>query len=257
MKVVSWNVNGLRAVYKKGAWQEFLEKLPADVYCIQETKARPEQLPDELVNIEGYESYFNYHRKKKGYAGVALYIKKDFKTQEIIENFNENFDDDGRVIGAKFKEFTLLNVYFPNGGAGPEALEHKLEFYDAFLEFVSALKQSGESVLIAGDFNVAHEEIDLARPKENENSVGFLPEERAWFDALLAEGFVDLWRELNPEKVAYTWWSQRTRARERNVGWRIDYFVATADLLEKVVDVKIDDEILGSDHCPISLKLDI
>ncbi len=255
MKIVSWNVNGLRAVYKKGAWQEFLKKLPADVYCIQETKARPEQLPDELVNIKGYNSYFNYHRNKKGYAGVALYVKKDIEIKEIIENFNENFDADGRVIGARLKEFTLLNVYFPNGGAGPAALEHKLEFYDAFLEYVSSLKQNGESVLIAGDFNVAHEEIDLARPKENENSVGFLPEERAWFDALLAEGFVDIWRELNPEKIAYTWWSQRTRARERNVGWRIDYFVATADLLEKVVDVKIHDEILGSDHCPISMDL--
>ncbi len=228
----------------------------ADILCIQETKSRPEQLDKELLEPEGYKSFFNYPEHKKGYAGVALYIKENLQNYEIINDFSDKeFYTQGRLIGADFGDWVLLNLYFPNGGMGPEALEYKLDFFDRFLEYAKSLKDKGKSVIITGDFNVAHEEIDLARPKENENSVGFLPEERAWFDELLANGFVDIWREANPEKQEYTWWSMRTRARERNIGWRIDYFVISADLLPKVKSVKHHQNILGSDHCPISLDI--
>jgi len=257
MKIVSWNVNGLRALKKGGYWEDFLKKLPADIYCLQETKARPEQL-DDSFNIDGYKSFFNYPEHKKGYAGVALYIKSDLGDFDILRDFGpQDFYSQGRLIGADFGDWALLNVYFPNGGMGPEALAYKLEFYDHFLEFLLELKESGKSIIVTGDFNVAHEEIDLARPKENEGSVGFLPEERAWFDELLANGFVDIWREMNPEKQEYTWWSMRTRARERDVGWRIDYFVISAELLPKVKSVEHHQDILGSDHCPISLDIDL
>ncbi len=258
MKIVSWNLNGIRAVHRNGYWETFLSKLPADIYCFQETKARPEQLDEKLRDIDGYKSYFNYPAHKKGYAGVALYLKESLKNYKIIKDFGpEDFDTQGRLLGADFGSWTLLNLYFPNGGMGPEALKYKLQFYDYFLDFVLSLKDTGKNIIITGDFNVAHEEIDLARPKENEGSVGFLPEERAWMDALLASGFADVWREINPEKQEYSWWSMRTRARERNVGWRIDYFIVSDSLLPKVKSVQMHQEIFGSDHCPLSLDIDI
>ncbi len=260
MKIVSWNVNGLRAVYKNGYWDEFLKKLPADIYCIQETKARPEQLDEKLKNPKNYKSFFNFPEHKKGYAGVALYIHEKLKPSDdkIIYSVWDNFYDEGRIIGYKIKEdLYLFNVYFPNGGMSEEALQYKLDFYYKFLDYLVELRANNISVIVAGDFNVAHEEIDLARPKENEGSVGFLPEERAWFSELLDAGFIDVWRYFNPESVKYSWWSMRTRARERNVGWRIDYFVISEDLLSFVNSVQIHNEIYGSDHCPISLDINI
>ncbi len=258
MKIVSWNVNGIRAVHRNSFWDEFLSKLRADIYCIQETKAWPEQLSDEIKDIAGYTSYFNHHKEKKGYAGVALYITNDLKPEKIILGTgNEEFDKEGRVIGADFGKWALINTYFPNGGMNDEAWRKKIDFYYDFLEFTIKLKESGKSLILTGDFNVAHEEIDLARPKENEGSVGFRPEEREWFSELLHAGFVDVWRALNPDTQKYSWWSMRTRARERNIGWRIDYFLVSDDLFPFVKDSKIHNEIYGSDHCPISLDIDI
>ncbi len=258
MKIVSWNVNGIRAVHRNGYWSDFLNSTPADIYCFQETKAREEQLDDEIKNIRSYRSFFNYHKEKKGYAGVAIYLKDTFKNYNVLTGTgNQDFDKEGRIIGADFGSWALINTYFPNGGMNEEAWNRKLAFYDDYLEFVSGLLASGKSLILTGDFNVAHEEIDLARPKENEGSVGFLPEERAWFSELLANGFVDIWREFNPEKQKYTWWSMRTKARERNVGWRIDYFLISQDLLPFVKDVKIHNNIYGSDHCPMSIDINI
>jgi len=258
MKIVSWNVNGLRAVHRNGYWGEFLSALSSDIYCLQETKAWSEQIPDEIKQIPGYKSFFNYHKEKKGYAGVALYLKDDMEVKNLIYGTgHEDFDKEGRVIGADFGNWAIINTYFPNGGMSDEAWQRKLAFYDDFLEFAMNLKNSGKSLVLTGDFNVAHEEIDLARPQENEGSVGFRPEEREWFSELLALGFVDVWRELNPDTQKYSWWSMRTRARERNVGWRIDYFLVSEDLFAFVTDAKIHNEIYGSDHCPISLDLNI
>ncbi len=258
MKIVSWNVNGLRAVHKNGFWEKFLSKTPADIYCVQETKARPEQLTTDLRDIRGYKSYFNYPEHKKGYAGVALYIKNDLEPLQIINDFGpDDFYTQGRLLGTEFENFILLNLYFPNGGMGPEALQYKLQFYDYFLDFVLSLKEKDKSLIITGDFNVAHDKIDLARPKENEGSVGFLPEERAWLSELLANGFVDTWREMHPEKQEYTWWSLRTKARERNVGWRIDYFIVSLELMARLRNVEILSDIYGSDHCPVLLEIDL
>jgi len=258
MQIVSWNVNGIRAVHRNGYWEDFLSTLPADIYAFQETKAWPEQLPDDLREIPGYTSYFNHPKNRKGYAGVALYVKNELEPKNIITGTGtEEFDEEGRIIGAEFDEFTILNVYFPNGGMGPERLDYKLRFYDDFLDFVVKLKNEGKNVIVCGDFNVAHKEIDLKNPQNNQETSGFLPEEREWFSALLDAGFVDVWREKHPEQTKYTWWSMRFKARERNAGWRIDYFVVQDSLMHKITSVDIHNNIFGSDHCPISLGVSV
>ena len=258
MKIVSWNVNGIRAVHKNGYFDTFLKELPSDIICFQETKAREEQLSEEIRNIPGYTSYFNHHKEKKGYAGVAMYVKEGISYKNIIYGTgNEKFDIEGRIIGAEFENFVLLNIYFPNGGMGPDRLDFKLRFYDDFLQYIENLRANGKSIIFTGDLNVAHEEIDLKHPKANENTSGFLPEERAWFDELMHLGYIDIWRHLHPNEIKYSWWNQRFRARQTNAGWRIDYFIITPDLLPFVKDAEIHNEIFGSDHCPVSLTLNI
>ena len=254
-KIISWNVNGLRATHKNGYFLPFVEKEKPDILCLQETKADPEQLPAEVRNPNGYFSYFSNSKVKKGYSGVALYSKIKPKKVEYGMGIPK-FDDEGRILIAYYKDFVLLNVYFPNGGGGPARLKYKLDFYDEFLKFIDKLKKSGEKVIFCGDVNTAHEAIDLARPKENEENTGFLPEERAWIDEVVAHGYTDVFRYLYPEKKdTYTYWDMKTFARDRNVGWRIDYFFITPDLLPKVKDMKTLSEVYGSDHCPISLEL--
>lgn len=254
MRIVSWNVNGLRSLYNQGNWA-WIDEYQPDILCLQEIKAEEGQLPDDVRAPAGYFSYFNSSKERKGYSGVALYTKTEPK-EVLYDVLPERFNTQGRLIEAVFEDFVLLNVYFPNGGGGPEKLSYKLAFYDAFLEHVKKLKQSGKSVIFCGDVNVAHEEIDIARPKENENHVGFLPEERAWMDEVVAEGFIDTFRNLHPDKKnAYTYWDQKTRARDRNIGWRIDYFFVTPDISADVKRSEILSDIYGSDHCPIELTL--
>ncbi|KXS44264.1 MAG: exodeoxyribonuclease III [Methanolobus sp. T82-4] len=254
MNIISWNVNGIRAVQKKG-FVEWLQKEQPDILCVQETKAQKQQLKDELINIDGYNSYFS-SAERKGYSGVAIYSKNE--PESIRCGFGiEKFDREGRTLIADYGDFVLFNTYFPNGKASSERLDYKMEFYDAFLEYADTLKGKGRKLIICGDVNTAHREIDLARPKENEKVSGFLPEEREWIDKLLSHGYVDTFRHFNKEPEQYAWWSMRTRARERNVGWRIDYFYASENAMGNITDSYIMPDVTGSDHCPIGLELDI
>ncbi len=255
MKIISWNVNGIRSWCKKGYFDWFLNESP-DIFCIQETKAHPEQL-DELYRMPpGYFSYFDHSKVRKGYSGVATYTKTKPERVEYAIG-NPALDQEGRFTGLHFKDFLLCNVYFPNGGGGPERLAYKLKYYDAFLYYIELARKKGEPVVFCGDINTAHKEIDLARPKENKNNTGFLEIERAWIDKVIAAGYVDTFRFLNPyKKGAYTYWDMKTFARERNVGWRIDYFFVSKEIISNVKSSTIMDSILGSDHCPIMLTMD-
>ncbi len=254
IRIISWNVNGIRAVHKKGFLDWFNEEKP-DILCIQETKARREQLPKALLETDGYYNYFA-SAEKKGYSGVALYTNRE--PDDIKCGFGiEKFDNEGRTQIADFGDFVLFNIYFPNGKASAERLDYKMEFYDAFLEYANTLKSRGKKIIVCGDVNTAHKEIDLARPKENEKISGFLPEERAWIDKLLDSGYVDTFRMFNTEPDNYTWWSLRTRARERNVGWRLDYFFVSENAKDNIKDSFILSDVMGSDHCPIGIDLEI
>lgn len=253
MRIISWNVNGLRAIHKKDSFSWLIKESP-EIFCLQEVKATPDQLPTEVRNPKGYFSYFNSPDIKKGYSGVALYTKKE--PINIIYGMKDGQSDpEGRIVGGEFKDFFLLTVYFPNGGGGPERLAYKLKFYDEFLIFIEKLRKQ-KPVIFCGDVNTAHKEVDLARPKENEGNTGFLPEERAWIDKVISRGYVDTFREQHPNDVgAYTYWDMKTYARDRNVGWRIDYFFVATELLAKVENNLILSDIFGSDHCPITLEL--
>ncbi len=254
MKLVSWNVNGLRAQAKKG-FLNWLYESGADVVGLQETKAEPVQLPEEVRTPKGYFAYFSHPKVKKGYSGVALYSK--VKPDKVEYGIGlPGMDDEGRVIIGHFGDLVLLNVYFPNGGGGPERLKYKLDFYDAFLEYIEKLRKKGKKIIFCGDVNTAHEAIDLARPKANEKNTGFLPEERAWIDEVINHGYIDTFRHFYPTKEgAYSYWDMKTAARERNVGWRIDYFFIANELLPRLKSAGIASHIYGSDHCPIWIEL--
>lgn len=245
-------MNGIRAAVKKGFF-DWLEKESPDLLCLQETKARPEVLDDRLIHPDGYQSVWN-SAERKGYSGVAVFSKKKLKNVHFGMGI-ERFDVEGRIIRVELKGFDLLNVYFPNGTSGPERLQYKMDFYDAFLDHCEALRAEGKKLVITGDVNTAHKAIDLKNPKANAKNSGFLPEERAWVDKWIAHGYVDTFRLLHPEPDQYTWWTYRANARERNIGWRIDYFIVTEDLAKKVNDSFIRPEVMGSDHCPIGLDI--
>lgn len=251
-KLFSWNVNGLRAVAKKGFCQ-WMQQEDADLVCLQEIKAEPDQLSSELRNPAGYYSYF-CTGMRKGYSGVALYSKTE-PLRVTTQLGVERFDTEGRTLIAEYPEFTLINCYFPNGKASAERLQYKLNFYEAFLDYTDGLKAEGRHLVICGDLNTAHQPLDLARPKANEKVSGFLPEERALLDQMAAAGYLDTFRMFCSDGQYYTWWDLKSRARERNVGWRIDYFWVSASLAANVQEASICSEITGSDHCPISLKL--
>lgn len=261
MRIICWNVNGLRANVKKGGFDWFLQESP-DFFCLQETKAHPEQLEEEIRNPIGYYSYFDHSKLKKGYSGVAIYTK--IKPDKVEYGLGiEEFDVEGRFLAIFYstdlikRKFILINCYFPNGGGGPERLDYKMRFYDEFLKYINKYRKLGFEIVFCGDVNTAHEEIDLARPKENEKNTGFLPQERAWLDKVIQDGYIDIFRQQNPTKIhAYTWWDMKTFARERNIGWRIDYFFISAGLLPKVKKTRIINMIYGSDHCPIELILE-
>lgn len=254
MKIFSWNVNGIRAVHRKGAWAEFLALEP-DIVGLQETKAHPEQLTQDLLEPLGYKSYFSSCKIKKGYSGVAIYTKTEPLNVEYGMGI-ERFDQEGRIITTYYEDFVLLNVYFPNGGGGPVRLAYKMDFYEAFLKHVKELRADGHKVIFCGDVNTAHTEIDLARPKANEKNTGFLPQERSWMDEVVTAEFTDTFRYYNPDKVdQYSYWDMKTRARDRNVGWRIDYFFVAPEVLPHLKKAEIHQSVLGSDHCPISIDL--
>ncbi len=257
MRLVSWNVNGLRAVERKGCFNKVFDLAP-DLLLIQETKASEDQLSEEVRNIQGFHSYFAAPTLRKGYSGVALYTKAKPLRVEYALGGPDHLDSEGRLIVAHFERFTLLNVYFPNGGQGPHRLAYKLEYYDAFLKYIEYIRTVQPNVIFAGDVNTAHKEIDLARPKENETNTGFLPVERAWLDAVTRAGYIDTFRYFYPKKKdSYTYWDMKTRARDRNVGWRIDYFFVSPALTTKLNGASIHAEIEGSDHCPISLDVEL
>jgi exodeoxyribonuclease-3 len=257
INIVSWNVNGLRAAGRKG-FSEWIGKGEYDIVCLQETKLQNvDQLPDELQGPDGYFSYFHCATERKGYSGTAIYTKDEPRVVRTHFGDESLLSKEGRVIEMEFPEFTLLNIYFPNGGASEERLDFKLKFYGEFLLHVSALVSEGKRVVFCGDVNTAHNEIDLARPKENEKHTGFLRIERDWMDRLEPTGFIDTFRMLHPETVAYTWWDMKTWARQRNVGWRLDYFFVSENLKNAVKDAFVLSDIEGSDHCPVGVTLSV
>ena len=252
LKLFSWNVNGIRASVKKGI-VEWITKEQPDIFCTQETKAQFHQLPESITNIPGYTSYWN-SAEKPGYSGVSIHTKSRPENHENGMGVEE-FDQEGRTLMMKFQNFTLYNVYFPNGQSKEERLKYKLEFYDEFLKKILKKKEDGEKIVICGDFNTAHHEIDLARPKENIKNSGFLPIEREWLDQLVDSGFIDCFREFSQESGNYTFWDTKTRARDRNIGWRIDYFFIDEQLKSNLASAEIMNEVYGSDHCPIAIEL--
>ncbi|MEK7094784.1 MAG: exodeoxyribonuclease III [Patescibacteria group bacterium] len=251
--ILSWNVNGVRAVEKKG-FVKWLESEPADIVCVQETKAQMNQLSDKLLHPNGYESYWN-SAERKGYSGVGLYTKPS--PIMVVSNFgNPVLDGEGRILMAEYDDFILFNVYFPNGGQGPERLKFKLKFYDEFLKLAEQWRKK-KPIIICGDVNTAHTEDDLARPKENEKTSGFLPVERKWLDELTAAEYIDTFRLFTKGNGHYSWWDMKSHARSRNVGWRLDYFWVSDDLVPHVKKATIESEIDGSDHCPVGLTVTI
>ncbi len=252
LKLLSWNVNGLRAVHKKGFLDWFKQADP-HVLCLQETKLSPEQAPPEVKQVDQYDVHF-CSGERKGYSGVALFTK--LKPESVQTGFGvTEFDTEGRIIIADYKHFVLFNIYFPNGKQSAERLDYKMRFYDAFLDRAERLKAQGRNIVVCGDVNTAHKEIDLARPKENQKVSGFLPEERAWMDKFVSHGYVDTFRIFNAQPGQYTWWDQLTRARERNVGWRIDYFFVNEGFKKQIAGAYILPEVMGSDHCPVGLDV--
>jgi exodeoxyribonuclease-3 len=252
IRILCWNVNGIRAIDRKGFLPWFYQERP-DILCLQEIKAQPGEIPSSIENPKGYFAYWSIPQRK-GYSGVAT-LSKEKPIQVNTSLNNEKIDIEGRVIISRYPQLTLFNVYFPNGKSSAERLRYKMDFYNKFLAFLDPLQKKGERLVICGDFNTAHEEIDLARPRENMEISGFLPMERAWMDEIMAHGFVDSFRYFNKEPNNYTWWSMRTHARERNVGWRIDYILVSKNMLDSVTKASILPQVMGSDHCPLEIKL--
>lgn len=262
MRITSWNINGIRSVLNKGFY-EWVKKDNPDVFCLQEVKAFETQLPTDFrYHMQDYNQIW-HAGEKPGYSWVATFYKKTLKLLSSKSKFDEveHFHEEGRVIETKFEHFTLLNMYFPNGGEradGTEMLSYKLEFYKHFIHYIDKLREKGEHIITCGDFNICHGEIDIARPKENENNIGFLPIERAELDKLEKAGYVDVFRHFNPDaKDHYTWWSHWAGSRARNVWWRLDYFWVSKDIVKHVTKIEHQTQVMWSDHCPISIELNI
>ncbi|HSQ41554.1 MAG TPA: exodeoxyribonuclease III [Fibrobacteraceae bacterium] len=255
MKIYSWNVNGIRAAMKKGLTGWLASTLP-DIFCLQEVRAEEDQIPEELRNVTGYTAFWN-PAQRKGYSGTGIMTR--IAPEEINLGWGDpEFDNEGRIVQLVFRDWVLNSVYFPNGANGDDRLDYKLRFYDAFLENSDAWVRKGKHVVTLGDYNTCHKEIDIARPKENEGVSGFLPIERAWMDKYVEHGYVDTFRLLHMDaRDVYSWWSNRGGARSRNVGWRIDYCFVDQGLVPMVRSALIHPEVMGSDHCPISVELDL
>lgn len=252
MKIISWNVNGLRAVYKRN-FLEWLDKTGADIVCLQETKAQVDQLPPDLIKPKNYYSYFN-SAIKKGYSGVAVYTKE--KPIAVKDKLGmARFDQEGRMLKLEYPDFILINFYLPHGGRQKENLDYKLEVYDFISAHLKKLKK--ENIILIGDFNIAHNDVDLTRPKQNQNNIMFTPRERKEIDKLVNSGFIDTFREFHKEGGWYTWWPYFANARERNLGWRIDYAFVSKNLTPKLKDAFILNQVRGSDHCPLGIEVSI
>ena len=254
VRIFSWNVNGLRAVLRKD-FLSWVRKESPDVLCLQEIKAMPSQLPEEVLYLPGYDVQLN-PAERPGYSGVATFSKQ--KPLLVKKGFGvERFDNEGRILQTDYPEFTLINIYFPNGKSGDERLKYKMDFYEEALKYFLKLRKQGKKLVICGDVNTAHRPIDLARPQANEKISGFLPMERAWIDRFMDRGFVDSFRVFNQQPDQYTWWDVSTRARERNVGWRIDYHFISEDLRPCLEEAFIMQKVMGSDHCPVGITLKV
>lgn len=252
MVIYSWNVNGLRAILNKN-FQQWVKEASPDILCIQETKLQEAQLTDEIKNIEGYYSYFSF-AERKGYSGVAVYTK--LKPLSVKHGIGiPEYDSEGRILILEYENFILFNIYYPNGQKDDIRLKYKLDFYDAVLEYFDKLKAEGKKLVICGDYNTAHREIDIKNPKANEKFSGFLPIEREWIDKFISHGYIDTYRLFHPDEIRYSWWSYRFRAREKNAGWRIDYHFASDNMKDNLINADILNEVTGSDHCPVSLEL--
>ncbi len=251
MKLISWNVNGLRAIYKKG-FVEFFNKIDADIFCIQETKMQDGQMTLELP---GYKQYFNY-AERKGYSGTAIFTK--IEPENVSYGMDvKKYDNEGRIITLEFKDFYMVNCYTPNSRRELERLEYRLKWEESFRKYLKRLDRK-KPVIICGDLNVAHKEIDLKNPSSNRKNAGFTDEEREKISKLLSSGFTDTYRKLYPDKEeAYTWWSYMGLSREKNIGWRIDYFLTSDRISSKIKETYIYNDIFGSDHCPVGLDIEI
>jgi exodeoxyribonuclease III len=249
MKLVSWNVNGIRSVVKKG-FLDFLKKEDPDVLCLQETKIADLAREKEKFDFPGYEEFWN-PAERSGYSGTAIFARNGLKAVLLSPL---DWDNEGRVQILELEKFYLVNVYFPNANHELSRLKFKIDFNDKLLAYLKKIEKK-KPIVICGDFNVAHKEIDLARPKQNEGNPGFTPEERAWMTKFLKAGFVDVYRQIYPDKIEYTWWSYRTFARDRNIGWRIDYFCASASLANSIKKAYILTDVYGSDHCPVGIEV--
>lgn len=253
MKIISYNVNGIRAAINKN-WFAWLQATDADIVCLQEIKATPDQVQDiAILEQLGYEHYW-FPAEKKGYSGTAIFTKI---TPEHVEYGCgiEDYDKEGRTIRADFKDFSIMSAYFPSGSSGDERQDFKYKFLDDFADYIHKLKWAYPKLIISGDYNICHKPIDIHNPKSNANSSGFLPEEREWIENFIQSGFIDTFRHFNPEPHNYTWWSYRANARAKNLGWRIDYHLATKDLEANLKRAAILPEAKHSDHCPILLEL--
>jgi len=254
LRIFSWNVNGIRAIQSKG-FIDWFSSHGGDIICLQETKAQPEQIDDAIKNREGFTSYW-FSAEKKGYSSVAIYTRP--VPLSVVNGIdNPYYDCEGRAMFAEYENFILVNVYFPNGGRGPERLKFKLDFYDELFFHIEKKYRNGKGVIVVGDYNTAHMDIDIFDPRRYQKSSGFLPEERKWIDSLINLGYVDIFRNFNSGPQQYTYWDQVMRAREKNQGWRIDYFMVSSDLADKVTEANIHPEVMGSDHCPISITLNL
>ncbi len=252
VRILSWNVNGLRAVLKKD-FLKWFQKDGADILCLQEIKAMQAQLPPDVLNFPGYSLTIN-SAQRPGYSGVATF-SRERPVSVTTTHGQKHFDCEGRVIETEYPEFTLFNIYFPNGKMNPERLQYKMDFYEHYLQYFLKLRKKGKKLVICGDVNTAHREIDLARPKENSKVSGFLPIEREWMDKLVSKGFLDTFRIFNDAPNHYTWWDVISGARARNVGWRIDYFFISDDLKPNLQEAFILPDVMGSDHCPVGVVL--
>ncbi len=268
MKIITWNINGLRSIlgqnpskrYDKIDYDnklfDYIYKEKPDIICLQETKATEIQIDEQWRCPSGYLAYYNSCQIKKGYSGVLTFTKLQPKTvKNGIGNYK--YDSEGRITEINFDDFVLFNIYFPSGTSGRDRVDYKLEFYDAVFDYIDRFKKRGRKIIISGDYNTAHKEIDLARPKENENNSGFLPEERAKLDWMIANGYVDIFRDFNQNPGQYTWWSQRGSAREKNIGWRIDYHFITKNFEKYIKNVKLQPDVQGSDHCPVLIEINL
>lgn len=253
MYLMSWNVNGIRAVQKKG-FLTWLDQTRPDILGLQETKASPDQLDDALRNPPGYHTYWA-SAERKGYSGVGLMTRVQPRSVQTGLGIPD-YDIEGRTIVAEYDDFTFITAYFPNGGRDHLRVPFKMAYKAAFLDFCNRLRAAGKPVIFCGDVNTSHQDIDLARPRENRNTTGFLAEERVWIDQVIEAGYIDIFRALNPTLAgAYSWWTAIGGARSRNVGWRLDYFFISPDLRARVVTAQIHADVMGSDHCPVSLTL--